>query len=277
MLDSRVLETAIGLIFLFLGFSLATTAIQEFFASAFKLRASTLQAGLKTMLAGADGGLDFYRKVIGHPLIAAAGKSPSYVSASQFSSAAVQIISGTEIIPSSVESLQAAIRALPNSQFKTVVNSLFREGETVTTNFEGRLQTWFDQSMDRVSGVYKRLSQYIRLGIGVAVAFVFQANAIAIGSNLWNEPALRASLNDIGALTVKSSAAPPPREFASHLATFHFAPLWEAWPTITLTWFIGCAITAIAVSLGAPFWFDLLQTFVSVRGTGPVPQKSPGI
>ena len=209
MLDSRVLETAIGLVFLFLGFSLATTAIQEFLASALKLRAGTLKAGLKTMLVEADGGLDFYKKMIGHPLIAATGKKPSYVFASQFSNAAMQIIGGAQAIPSTVKSLRVAIQALPNSQFKMVLNSLLRDGETGITNFETRLQAWFDQSMDRISGVYKRLSQYIGLGIGVVVAFVFQANAIAVGSDLWNEPALRAPMNDAGTLAIRNVMCVP--------------------------------------------------------------------
>ena len=34
---------------------------------------------------------------------------------------------------------------------------------------------------------------------------------------------------------------------------------------------IGLSITAFAVSLGAPFWFDLLSKFMNVRGTGNKP------
>jgi hypothetical protein len=36
----------------------------------------------------------------------------------------------------------------------------------------------------------------------------------------------------------------------------------------------GLLITALALSLGAPFWFDLLSTFVNLRGAGPKPQRS---
>jgi hypothetical protein len=35
--------------------------------------------------------------------------------------------------------------------------------------------------------------------------------------------------------------------------------------------FIGWALTAIAVSLGAPFWFDVLNRIVAIRSTGSVP------
>jgi hypothetical protein len=36
----------------------------------------------------------------------------------------------------------------------------------------------------------------------------------------------------------------------------------------------GLLATALAVSLGAPFWFDLLQKFLNIRTAGPVPAKS---
>lgn len=37
---------------------------------------------------------------------------------------------------------------------------------------------------------------------------------------------------------------------------------------------IGWLITALAASLGAPFWFDLMNKFVNLRGTGKKPEKS---
>jgi hypothetical protein len=35
----------------------------------------------------------------------------------------------------------------------------------------------------------------------------------------------------------------------------------------------GLLISAFAVSLGAPFWFDLLSKFVNIRGAGVPPAK----
>jgi hypothetical protein len=36
---------------------------------------------------------------------------------------------------------------------------------------------------------------------------------------------------------------------------------------------IGLFITAAAVSLGAPFWFDILSKIMSVRETGKLPKE----
>jgi hypothetical protein len=41
-------------------------------------------------------------------------------------------------------------------------------------------------------------------------------------------------------------------------------------------WFsrvIGLALTVLAVSLGAPFWFDVLNKFMVFRGTGKPPTE----
>jgi hypothetical protein len=37
---------------------------------------------------------------------------------------------------------------------------------------------------------------------------------------------------------------------------------------------IGWLITALAVAMGAPFWFDLLSRLINVRGSGPKPATS---
>jgi hypothetical protein len=46
----------------------------------------------------------------------------------------------------------------------------------------------------------------------------------------------------------------------------------------TSTRWIGWLLTALAISLGAPFWFDLLSKFIQLRGTGtkpPPPDPDP--
>jgi hypothetical protein len=46
-------------------------------------------------------------------------------------------------------------------------------------------------------------------------------------------------------------------------------------PALFWTKILGILLTAIAASLGAPFWFDLLNRFVSIRSTGKAPEERP--
>jgi hypothetical protein len=43
------------------------------------------------------------------------------------------------------------------------------------------------------------------------------------------------------------------------------------WFTYLVLKFLGCLWTGVALSLGAPFWFDLLKKFMNIRGAGPNP------
>jgi hypothetical protein len=43
-------------------------------------------------------------------------------------------------------------------------------------------------------------------------------------------------------------------------------------PTDPMRW-LGWILTAVAASLGAPFWFDLLKKATSIRGSGPSPDQ----
>jgi hypothetical protein len=38
---------------------------------------------------------------------------------------------------------------------------------------------------------------------------------------------------------------------------------------------LGWLVTGLAVSLGAPFWFDLLNRVVDLRGAGRRPESTP--
>jgi hypothetical protein len=46
---------------------------------------------------------------------------------------------------------------------------------------------------------------------------------------------------------------------------------WLRWLGLKL---LGCLMTALAVSLGAPFWFDSLGRLVNLRATGARPARA---
>lgn len=268
MFDNPILQTAIGLIFVFLGFSLIASAVQEFIASIVGLRAITLRRGLCRILTQGQQGLDFYNKLMAHPVVAPLREKPSYISARQFSTAAMHIVTGAASAPATMASLKIAVLNLPDAPYKSVLVSLFRDGEDDFDRFEKRLQSWFDESMDRVSGIYKRYSQYFSFAIGFVLAILLRADTLAVAHSLWTEPYLRANVVSQAAATAHQQILPDIDKIAPSLALFHFGgPLsWAMLP--------GFLITAAAITMGAPFWFDLLKQFVNLRGTGPVPARA---
>jgi hypothetical protein len=71
---------------------------------------------------------------------------------------------------------------------------------------------------------------------------------------------------------VAAGADPPP---VPRLTIRDHLRLFSDW-LVTLLWRhgIGWLLTALAVSIGAPFWFDTLARFMNVRSTGPKPKKA---
>ncbi len=152
--------------------------------------------------------------------------------------------------------------------------------------------------MERVSGTYKRQLKWISLVVGFLLALALNADSIAVGRALWSDSSLRNQMAKVAeqALAAGSNGAattlgePDVKTIVRKVreAEASLRPLPIGWhPSETsnsakkwLDWnnalFIaiklaGLLLTAAALMIGAPFWFDLLSKFVRLRGTGDKP------
>jgi hypothetical protein len=64
-------------------------------------------------------------------------------------------------------------------------------GETHLARARQNVEKWFDDSMDRVSGVFKRYSQTMALAIGFLVALILNVDSINLTLYLWRDPSVR--------------------------------------------------------------------------------------
>jgi hypothetical protein len=72
-------------------------------------------------------------------------------------------------------------------------NSL-QEGDTLLAMARQNVESWFNDTMARSSGWYKRNAQWISLVIGISLALIFNVDAVRIINRLWSEPVLRRTL-----------------------------------------------------------------------------------
>jgi hypothetical protein len=68
------------------------------------------------------------------------------------------------------------------------------EGERHLAKARQNVERWFNDSMDRVSGEFKRHSQWVALIIGFVVAALLNIDSIDLTLYLWREPAVRQAL-----------------------------------------------------------------------------------
>lgn len=351
-----VLDVAIGLSFVFLLFSLFTASLNEIVLSMFDQRAEFLRAGLKQILGNHESTLDAF---ISHGLIDSFSRKingkPAYLPPEAFVAALLDLVSPVEIdaaTPTAVREAKdvAAALILPthpflatNPKLAATLKVLFDEAGGDIGKFKKGLESWFNLSMDRVSGWYKKRAQMVLFVIALAGALVCNVDAIHIMQGLSSDKTLREGVinaatedakrrvnakgsspsDDLGVITkqvkdtlsqldsvslpvgwgdaqwnylfhdighqkrearrkaAKEAAAP---EDANGEAEKEEAALQAAgsdpaskfgwnWSRI-LSAVVGWFVTALAASLGAPFWFETLTRFINIRGNGLKPEDS---
>ena len=278
MFGSNVLEIAIGLVFVYLLLSLLCATINEqVIARFFALRAKTLEEGITNMLANSQG-KELVNQLYENPLIrglsqnAASGKprKPSYIPADTF---AVALMS-TEVVQAYKNNPAAANNSIPEA-LKLLINNTKNDPTKVLANIEA----WYNEKMDRVSGWYKRRVQLIIFALGLVIAVGLNVDTISIITTLSNDSVIRST---IVSAAQGSANSPTNANLAMLLKSIEQVQPVVGWSTSTLpagvwAWIlkiVGLLATTFAVSLGAPFWFDLLNKFMGFRSSGPPPQTS---
>jgi hypothetical protein len=285
MFGSTILDAAIAMVFIYLLASLVVSAANELIAAMLKLRAKNLSSGIKELLHEEDeSGLA--SKLYQNPLISGLSKKggkPSYIPSRTFVLAFLDVIAPADpTSPRTTEKLQSAINNLPDP-LKNALTTLFDEAGHDVEQFKSQLEIWFNNTMERVSGWYKRRTQWIQLVFAIVLVVSLNIDSVHIGRTLFAvhsplrealveqaKPFLSSHNDTLEHVTAAISSVSLPIGWAE----FRWKGLDQTAADI-LSRFPGWLITALAVSLGAPFWFDLLNKFVNIRGSGKAPEEGP--
>jgi hypothetical protein len=90
--------------------------------------------------------------------------------------------------------LRANIQSIPNENVRKALTALVAAAGNDPAKIRENIENWFNSSMDRVSGWYKRRAQIFVLIIAFFVAVAVNADSIVIAKRLWNDRPLRDSL-----------------------------------------------------------------------------------
>ena len=204
--------------------------------------------------------------------------------------------------PDALATVQAGVNTLPDGHSKesmlVLIDKTRREvknAEHQVEAFRQNIETWYNNSMDRVGGWYKRWTQRVLFILAFVVVFAANADTLMLIQRLTMDGAVRAALVNAaqdaaklpapegGAVDTRVNAVLDrakdlnlPLGWALAVNDPRHIPLeksgWDFSGWLLFKVF-GLLISACAVSLGAPFWFDLLSKFVNIRGTGVPPAK----
>ena len=273
MFDHPIIDVGLGLIFFYVVLSLVASAVQERIASLLALRSKNLLSGVQNLI-----GDVYAKKVYEHPLVknlSKKNKLPSYIASETLSAVLLEVIAKENNDKSYVALTAKEARTMVGNineehPLKDILGALIDDGENAANVLKDRLASWFDEGMSRVAGWYKRQAKLIIFVIAATVTLATNASSIHMAEELWRNDALRTQI--AAQAQVASQAGEVSGLNADNVTSLEAFPIgWNSFPTGTLDWLktvLGWLITTAAVSLGAPFWFDLLGKVANLRGSG---------
>jgi len=307
MFGSDIVEVAIALIFVYFTLSLICSMLTEWTARTFAMRSDNLEKGLKNMLR--DEAL--VKKIYEHPLIAptykeaqrtvsklpilkhmpqAKGNRPSYIAPRNFALALLDVVTeGSE--SRAAGGLNAAIKGLPGeSNIEKTLQIFMAKAEDKLDGTIDNVELWFDDVMERVGGWYTRKAQLITVAFALVICAILNADSIMIARTLMSDVTVRQLVVGAAEQVVADSANSAAGQdklvtgLKDDLESLGLPLGWlaaddsledvrevPAGVTPWLTKLIGLLLTTFAISLGAPFWFDLLGKVSNIKGTGKKP------
>jgi hypothetical protein len=315
-----MLDVAIGLFFIYLTLSLLVSGIQELIATVLEWRAKQLKEAIQIILGdneandpSAKQAQKIANELWNHPLIRSLNQrkiirgsvGPSYISSKMFAATLLEIIqteydfkaSGT--IDDIVESIKENKKLDPEIQRRLYSIALIAQrkasaSENGIKSLEKEIRIWFDQSMERASGVYNRNVKGFTFLIGLVVTLALNADTFHILEKLNKDAVLRSSINQVTTKIVAENKEPTLDKINSYLDDNITMPLgWSTreefnrqvnfrypakpqvgdWVFGIIKLIFGWLLSAGAIAMGAPFWFDLLGKFINVRNAGHAPES----
>ena len=307
MFGLEILDIGVGLVFVYLMLALVCTAVNELIASTLNLRGKKLLAGIENLfragtalpappdrtrtVAAAD--------IYAHPLIQSLFERrwPSYMPAGHFALAVMDtLLPADSEVPRTVGNIKAEVERLGNESLRRTLLLLIAKSGDSVDGLQTNIEAWFNQAMERVSGWYKRQAQWITLAVALLLTVATNVDTIGFADRLSTDATLRAALVEQAKVFANQQPASTPSNgsAAAGVADTNLEtavarvgariqdlerlglPIgWKAgdFPrAVTPIKVLGLLLTVFAVSLGAPFWFDVLNRFMQLRGSGSMPE-----
>ncbi len=233
-------------------------------------------------------------------MLARGGSLPSYIPARSFAIALLDIaakgpvtdeVSSDPAAPElSIESVRASVLNLKNPPVQRALLAAIDTARGDLDRARANIEAWYDSAMDRVSGWYKRTTHWILFWIALVLAVGLNIDTLAIADYLYRHDSARETVVALAADAVNNQSAGglAYQEAATQLESLGLPIGWSnSWqrPGISGPWhesawgiagpILGWLVTAFAATLGAPFWFDLLNKIMVIRSTVKPHEKSP--
>jgi hypothetical protein len=215
-------------------------------------------------------------------------KGPSYISPRAFALVVLDNITPADGQKTIFDEGNTAIQELPKA-LRERLAPLMSDAQKDVGRLRTHLEAWYDDTMARVSGWYKRKTQIILIVIGIALVPAINASTIKMAERMWKDDTVRAAV--VAQAQARATAKPGGQSLdgaANDVDKVVKVGIPMGWTGaavphgaggIALS-VAGWILTILAISLGAPFWFDTLSRLSRLRSSGkpetPLPAAGSG-
>jgi len=350
-----ILDLVVGMIFIYFLLSIICSSAVEIVLSTRQLRAKTLERWLNRIfdkpITINGQSVTLGQAIMDHCSVTALSgskKAPAYIDAKNFAAALIEKLTYDPNNPTSIATDMASItKAIEQSpilstelkrvflQYASDATSTYQaltvKVKTELDHFRTSVEHWFDTSMDRVGGNFKR--KYLRFWtfvIAALVSILLNADSISLAKYLYRNPEQAAKLatdalnttrdslqhkldvieasrkynENIDSTKSDSAQAEDLKQNLLSLAANIKATKAALEAEIPLGWqsnpfkynpdgdnplfnadkhfswvkllvkLVGLFVTVLAIMMGAPFWFDVLNKISNLRSAGKKPEST---
>lgn len=283
---TALLDVAIGLVLVYVGISLFVTVINEYIAQIYNLRSNYLSESVNQLIDDPE----IKKTLAKNPALKPFFDSDPKTASSYIDPNVVgRLLAGSLEAASKDSSINTQLQAIA----KTVGGDANKLAKAVSD--------WFDQSLVMLGEGYKRKLQTISFLVGLAIAVVLNVDTISLVVNLYRDKEAREATVALALQITEKTSEDKFKECTSKTAgqrkddkscaqvnglldaiegrNANLGKLPLGWGTrqteqnlsdsgtciFLISRAIGWLLTALAASLGAPFWFDLLNKLINVR------------
>jgi hypothetical protein len=259
VLNSLIIDVAIGLVFVFATTAAATSAATEMVARFLGLRGDYLLRGLRALVDGDTKSIsptatkDLLQTIIlrnqgrqqreglaleevAAPDLGKRKQLPAYIPARSFSRAVVDLLIPDAKKATTLTDIRAAVDKMPpGGVLKESLQALLKNAGDDIDEFRRSVEEWYDDHMARVSGWYKRQVRWVSLGIGFVLVLVVNINTVTIARALYTDEALRESVVTTAVQSSNCGQEKPVdclREIRTHIGALRGAGLPIGWGTV---------------------------------------------
>ncbi|MDX6512733.1 MAG: hypothetical protein QOE36_2237 [Gaiellaceae bacterium] len=301
MSNLPVLDVAIGLAFLFFVLSLVCSAVNEALAGIFHWRAKDLESGIRKLVVSDAAEKQLMRHPLLRGLVAPHAKRPypSYIPSRTFVAALLDLEPSEDSTsgaprgdPTNLRPIEESIASIESAAVRDAMTALYHSAQGDAVKFRRAAEQWYDDAMERVSGWYRRRIQKVLWVLAFVIVLALNADTLQLAKTLWTQPSVRNALV-AQAQAQTSTGQAQPVSAKDTVAKLEALPVGMGWhwtnkasdpqsfpfwrPADLLAKLLGLSLTAVALSFGAPFWFDLLSKLARLRSSGAPPPASDAI